>query len=123
MGDPEPVKRPAPGAELNAELVPCTLRQFLLYFLRLGALGFGGPIALAGYMQRDLVERRRWISKQDYVEGLALAQLAPGPLAAQLSMYLGWVRGGVVGATLVGVAFVVPSFLMVLGLSALYVAF
>lgn len=103
--------------------VACSLRDLTLYFLRLGTLGFGGPIALAGYMQRDLVEQRRWISKQDYVEGLALAQLAPGPLAAQLSIYLGWVRGGVLGATLVGLAFVLPSFLMVLALSALYVAF
>src|SRR5215204_3037605 len=74
-------------------------------------------------MQRDLVERRRWISKQDYLEGLALAQLAPGPLAAQLAIYLGWVRGRVLGATLVGLAFVIPSFLMVLILSALYVHF
>src|SRR5689334_10240849 len=74
-------------------------------------------------MQRDLVERRRWISKQDYVEGLALAQLAPGPLAAQLAIYLGWVRGRTLGATLVGVAFVLPSFAMVLALSMLYVAF
>src|SRR4051794_8419076 len=74
-------------------------------------------------MQRDLVERRGWISKQDYVEGLALAQLAPGPLAAQLAMYLGWVRAGVTGATLVSAAFVLPSFFMVLGLSALYVHF
>src|SRR4051795_1682123 len=105
------------------ETVPCTMREFLLYFLRLGTFGFGGPIALAGYMQRDLVEQRRWISKQDYLEGLALAQLAPGPLAAQLAMYLGWVRAGVSGATLVGVAFVLPSFLMVLGLAALYVEF
>src|SRR5262249_58388713 len=88
-----------------AELAPCTPPQFLGYFLKLGTTGFGGPIALAGYMQRDLVERRRWITKQDYVEGLALAQLMPGPLAAQLAMYLGWVRGGVLGATLVGVAF------------------
>ena len=104
------------------ETEPCTLVELLLYFLRLGALGFGGPIALAGYMQRDLVERRRWIGKQDYVEGLALAQLAPGPLAAQLAIYLGWVRARVLGATLVSVAFVAPSFLMVLGLSALYVA-
>src|SRR5881394_1473621 len=103
--------------------VPCTLREFLLYFLRLGALGFGGPIALAGYMQRDLVERRRWISKEDYVQGLALAQLAPGPLAAQLAIYLGWVRGRALGATLVGLACVRPSFLMVLVLSALYVRF
>jgi chromate transporter len=67
-------------------VVPCTMRQFLLYFLRLGTFGFGGPIALAGYMQKDLVEERRWISKQDYLEGLALAQLMPGPLAAQLAM-------------------------------------
>jgi chromate transporter len=102
---------------------PCTLWQFLLYFLRLGALGFGGPIALAGYMQRDLVERRRWVSEQDYVEGLALAQLAPGPLAAQLAMYLGWVRAGALGATAVGFAFILPSFLMVLALAALYVEF
>jgi chromate transporter len=104
-------------------LVPCTLGEFLLYFFRLGALGFGGPIALAGYMQRDLVEKRRWISKQDYVEGLALAQLAPGPLAAQLAMYLGWVRAGIPGATLVAIAFILPSFLMVLGLAALYLEF
>ena len=98
-------------------------RDFLFYFLRLGTLGFGGPIALAGYMQRDLVERRRWISKEDYVQGLALAQLAPGPLAAQLAMYLGWVRARIRGATLVSLAFILPSFLMVLVLSALYVRF
>jgi len=78
----------------GGDTVPCTLREFLFYFLRLGTFGFGGPIALAGYMQRDLVENRHWISKQDYVEGLALAQLAPGPLAAQLAIYLGWVRAG-----------------------------
>lgn len=105
------------------ETVPCSLKEFVLYFLRLGTVGFGGPIALAGYMQRDLVERRRWLAKQDYVEGLALSQLAPGPLAAQLAMYLGWVRGGVLGATLTGIAFVVPSFLMVLALSVAYLKF
>jgi chromate transporter len=102
---------------------PVPLRRFALYFLRLGTLGFGGPIALAGAMQRDLVETRGWISKQDYIEGLALAQLAPGPLAAQLAIYLGWIRAGVAGATLVGLAFVLPSFLMVLGLSFVYVRF
>src|SRR5262245_4469363 len=74
-------------------------------------------------MQRDLVESRGWVSKQDYVEGLAFAQLAPGPLAAQLAIYLGWVRAGVPGATLVGIAFVLPSFLMVLALSFAYVRF
>ncbi|HWP08083.1 MAG TPA: chromate transporter, partial [Polyangiaceae bacterium] len=104
-------------------LEPASLGAVVRYFLGLGSFGFGGPIALAGYMQRDLVERRRWISKQDYVEGLALAQLAPGPLAAQLAIYLGWVRGGVVGATAVGLAFVIPSFVMVLVISALYVRF
>jgi chromate transporter len=94
-----------------------------LYFLRLGAFGFGGPIALAGYMQRDLVENRRWVSKEDYLEGLAFSQLSPGPLAAQLAMYLGWLRAGSLGSTLVGIAFILPSFVMVLGLAALYVHF
>src|SRR5712671_983046 len=124
---PATVKRATDSAassvEPGSDTVPCTMREFLLYFLRLGTFGFGGPIALAGYMQRDLVEQRRWISKQDYVEGLALAQLAPGPLAAQLAIYLGWVKGRVLGATLVGAAFILPSFLMVLGLSAAYVRF
>jgi chromate transporter len=100
-----------------------SLRAFLLYFLRLGTFGFGGPIALAGHMQQDLVEQRGWISAQEYKEGLALAQLAPGPLAAQLAMYLGWVRARRLGATLVALAFVGPSFLMVLVLSELYVRF
>jgi chromate transporter len=97
--------------------------RFLLYFLYLGTFGFGGPIALAGYMQRDLVERRRWISAEDYRVGLALAQLAPGPLAAQLAIYLGYIQGGFWGATLVGVVFIVPSFLMVVLLGALYVRY
>jgi chromate transporter len=99
------------------------LPQFVAYFLWLGTVGFGGPIALAGHMQQDLVEERGWVSKADYLEGLALAQLAPGPLAAQLAMYLGYVRAGIFGATAVGVAFVLPSFLMVLALSAAYVRF
>lgn len=102
---------------------PYTLTELSLYFLRLGTFGFGGPIALAGYMQRDLVERREWISKEDYLDGLALAQLAPGPLAAQLAMYLGWVKGRTWGATVIGVAFVAPSFVMVLALSAAYLRF
>jgi len=100
-----------------------SLARFVGYFLWLGTVGFGGPIALAGHMQQDLVDGRGWITKQDYVEGLALAQLAPGPLAAQLAIYLGYVRAGILGATLVGVAFVLPSFLMVLALSAAYVRY
>src|SRR5215213_307311 len=93
------------------------------YFLRLGTFGFGGPIALTAAMQRDLVLGRRWFTLEEYKEGLALAQLAPGPLAAQLAMYLGWVRGGLLGATVTGLAFVGPSFVMVLVLSACYLRF
>ncbi len=115
--------RAAACRELHGDGRPVPPRQLVRYFLELGTFGFGGPIALAGYMQRDLVERRRWIAQSDYVEGLALAQLAPGPLAAQLAIYLGLLHGRVVGATLVGLAFVLPSFLMVLALSALYLRF
>lgn len=97
--------------------------EFYGYFLRLGATGFGGPIALAGFMQRDLVDERKWIAKQDYLDGLALAQLAPGPLAAQLAMYLGYVHSGVVGATMVSACFIVPSFVMVRAISVAYVQF
>ena len=100
-----------------------TLWQLVAYFLRLGALGFGGPVALAGYMDRDLVERRQWFTEADYKEGLALAQLAPGPLAAQLAIYLGFVHYSFLGATLVGLAFVLPSFLMVIGLGWAYTHF
>jgi chromate transporter len=100
-----------------------SLWQLVGYALKLGTLGFGGPVALVGYMHRDLVDGRKWISEADYKEGLALAQLAPGPLAAQLAIYLGYVHHRIVGATLVGVAFVIPSFLMVVGLGAAYVAY
>jgi chromate transporter len=100
-----------------------SLWQMVLYMLRLGALGFGGPVALVGYMHRDLVESRQWILEADYREGLALAQLAPGPLAAQLAIYLGYVHYRLLGATLVGLAFVLPSFLIVLALGAAYVRF
>jgi chromate transporter len=114
------------NSEINSsvqhpESVP--LARFVGYFLWLGTVGFGGPIALAGHMQQDLVDERGWVSKEDYLEGLALAQLAPGPLAAQLAIYLGYVRAGVLGATAVGFAFILPSFLMVWALSAAYVRF
>ncbi|MDQ3998279.1 MAG: chromate transporter, partial [Gemmatimonadota bacterium] len=100
-----------------------TTQALVAYFLRLGAVGFGGPIALVERMHRELVEERRWFTEQEYREGVALAQLAPGPLAAQLAMYLGWVRGGTLGAALAGFAFVAPSLVMVLALSILYVRF
>ncbi len=100
-----------------------SLSQLIRYALRLGTLGFGGPVALVGYMHRDLVERRKWISETDYKEGLTLAQLMPGPLAAQLAIYLGYVHYRILGATLVGAAFVLPSFVMVVALGAAYVAY
>ena len=93
------------------------------YVLKLGTVGFGGPVALVGYMHRDLVEDRQWISEAEYKEGLTLAQLMPGPLAAQLAIYLGYVHYSVLGATLVGIAFVLPSFLMVIALGWAYVHF
>ena len=94
--------------------------QIVLYALRLGTVGFGGPVALVGYMHRDLVESRGWFTEAEYKEGLTLAQLMPGPLAAQLAIYLGYVHHGVLGATLVGLAFVLPSFLMVVALGWVY---
>ncbi len=97
-----------------------SLWQLVRYFLKLGTLGFGGPVALVGYMHRDLVEQRAWIAESDYKEGLALAQLAPGPLAAQLGIYIGYVHYRFVGATLVGLAFISPSFLMVVALGWAY---
>src|ERR687885_1735488 len=100
-----------------------TLKQLVQYFLKLGYAGFGGPVALVGYMNRDLVEERKWISEAEYKEGLTLAQLAPGPLAAQLAIYLGYVHYGILGATLVGITFVLPSFLMVVALGWAYVHF
>jgi chromate transporter len=100
-----------------------SLRQLTTYFLKLGYSGFGGPVALVGYMHRDLVEKRRWILEEDYKEGLALAQLAPGPLAAQLSIYLGFIHYRVIGATLTGIAFILPSFLMVVCLGIAYKLF
>ncbi|MDB5775102.1 MAG: chrA2 [Herbaspirillum sp.] len=106
-----------------AETPRYTLWQLVLYMLRLGALGFGGPVALVGYMYRDLVETRKWIAEDDYKEGLALAQLAPGPLAAQLGIYMGYVHYRLLGATLAGIAFVIPSFLMVVALGWAYLRF
>lgn len=97
-----------------------SLKEIVLYFLKLGYSGFGGPVALVGYMHRDLVENTKRISEEEYKNGLALAQLAPGPLAAQLSIYLGYVHYGVLGATLCGITFVLPSFVMVVLLGIAY---
>jgi chromate transporter len=102
---------------------PYALKHLLLYFLRLGATGFGGPIALVAHMDRDLVETRGWVTREEFVRGFALAQLAPGPVAAQLAMYIGYLRRGVAGATLVAFAFLLPSFSMVVVLGMFYVTY
>src|ERR1043165_4866074 len=99
------------------------LWPLVAYFLKLGTLGFGGPVALVGFMHRDLVEQRRWITEDTYKLALALAQIMPGPLAAQTAIAIGYFQAGVLGATLVGLAFILPSFLMVIALSMAYVAF
>src|ERR1043166_5492 len=108
------VERSAPSA--------IGLWPLVAYFRKLGTLGFGGPVALVGFMHRDLVEQRRWLTEDTYKLSLALAQIMPGPLAAQTAIAIGYFEAGVVGATLVGLAFVLPSFLMVLALSWLCVA-
>lgn len=99
------------------------LRELVLYFLRLGTIGFGGPAALVGYMRKDLVEERKTVDETTYNLALTIAQVHPGPLAAQTAIAIGYFEGGILGATLVGPAFILPSFLMVLGLSWLYVAY
>ena len=98
-------------------------RRFLGYFLSLGAFGFGGPIATVGYMQRDLVERRRWLDREDFLNGVALGQTMPGPLAAQVAMWVGFLQRGALGALTVAAAFVLPSFLIVVGLGFVYVRY
>ena len=110
---------------VEAEIVKpvYTLRQLVQYFFKLGYAGFGGPVALVGYMHRDLVEERKWITEEEYKDGLALAQLAPGPLAAQLGIYLGFVHYRILGATLCGLAFVLPSFFMVVAIGIAYKMF
>src|SRR6478735_9614380 len=110
----------SPEADAVPKPPSYSIWQLVRYMLALGSWGFGGPVALVGYMYRDLVEQRRWIAEADYKEGMALAQLMPGPLAAQLAIYLGYVHYRTRGATLVGLAFVLPSFLMVVAIGAVY---
>jgi chromate transporter len=113
------------NSELAESSPPTTVGLWPLtgYFLKLGTIGFGGPVALVGFMHRDLVEQRRWITEDTYKLSLALAQIMPGPLAAQVAIAIGYFEGGVLGATLIGLAFVLPSFLMVVAISLLYVAY
>src|SRR5205823_12272999 len=110
-----------PVSDRAPEQVP--FRSFVRYFLWLGTFGFGGPIATVGYMQRDLVEKREWLDRGEFLNGVALGQTMPGPLAAQVVMWVGYLQAGAVGALWTAVVFVLPSFVLVLAVAYLYVAF
>jgi chromate transporter len=106
--------------QLQSEQQPYSLKGLVLYFLKLGTTGFGGPVPLVGYMHRDLVEKRGWVTQEEYARGLAFSKLAPGPFATQLALYIGFIRSKILGATLVGIFFILPSFMMVVGLAIAY---
>ncbi len=105
---------------IASQATPYSLRGLVLYFLKLGTIGFGGPVPLAGYMERDLVEGKGWVTKDEFLRGLAFSKMAPGPFATQLALYIGYIRSGVLGTTLVAISFIAPSFVMVIGLAMLY---
>ena len=120
---PGAMSAPDPQSAGEAPAAGRTLRALLLYFLRLGGLGFGGPIALVGYMRRDLVEDRGWFSEAEFNQALAVGQTMPGPLAAQAAMWFGYLQAGARGATAVAAVFVVPPFLIVTAVAVLYAEF
>src|SRR5260221_8193066 len=113
----------AAAADQHDAAVPARAPGFaayLRYFLGLGTWGFGGPIASVGYMQRDLVERRGWLTEAEFLDGVALGQTMPGPLAAQVVMWVGFLRRGWAGALATAAAFIAPSFLLVLAVAVIY---
>lgn len=117
MSDPTAAgESAAPGASVS-------FARFVRYFLGLGTWGFGGPIATVGYMQRDLVEKRGWVSRQDFVNGVALGQTMPGPLAAQVVMWVGYLQRGALGALGTSLIFILPSFVLVLTVAFFYVQY
>ncbi len=100
-----------------------SLFDLVRYFLMLGATGFGGPVALANYMRRDLVEKRGWLDEASYDRGLAIATACPGPMAYQLGVYCGYVTHGVLGAFAIAIVFALPPFAIVVTIAALYERF
>lgn len=114
---------PAAGGDQPQRSSATPFASFVRYFLGLGTWGFGGPIATVGYMQRDLVERRRWLDRQDFLDGVALGQTMPGPLAAQVVMWVGYLRNGPLGALATALVFILPSFVLVLAVAVVYVQY
>src|SRR6266851_8130172 len=108
-------------AEKTTERVP--IRELVRYYLRLGVLGFGGPVALVGQMERELVGDKKWLSKEEMREGIAVCQSLPGPLAIQVGIWISYIRGGFWGAWAGGWSFILPNFIIVATLGALYVRF
>ena len=99
------------------------IKDLVRYYLRLGLLGFGGPVALVGQMERELVAGKGWVTKEEMREGIAVCQSLPGPLAIQVGIWLSYLRGGFWGAWAGGWAFILPNFVIVATLAALYVHF
>ncbi len=108
-------------AEKSAQRVP--IRELVRYYLRLGLIGFGGPVALVGQMERELVGERKWLTKEEMREGIAVCQSLPGPLAIQVGIWISYIRGGFWGAWAGGWAFILPNFVIVTVLGALYIHF
>lgn len=111
------------GEDAPPKTVRFSLMDLVRYFLQLGTIGFGGPIATVGYMQRDLVEQRRWIDERDLLDGIALGQTMPGPLAAQVVMWVGFLKARAIGALIAAGAFILPSFVIVLAVAFFYVRY
>jgi chromate transporter len=108
-------------AESKAAIPSGRIAELVRYFLRLGCLGFGGPVALVGQMERELVDGKKWLTKDEMREAIAICQSLPGPLAIQVGIYIAWLRGGFWGAWAGGWAFILPNFVIVAALGALYV--
>lgn len=117
------MSKPTTPEEAAAAGKSVPFARFLRYFVGLGTWGFGGPIATVGYMQRDLVERRGWLDRQDFLNGVALGQTMPGPLAAQVVMWVGYLEAGTGGALATAIAFILPSFMLVLAVAYFYVRY
>src|SRR5690242_3582707 len=98
-----------------------SMRDLVVYFLRLGVMGFGGPVALVGQMERELVSERKWLTREQMREAIAICQSLPGPLAIQVGIYVAYLRGGLWAAVAGGWAFIFPNFAIVCALGALYV--
>src|SRR5258706_13565950 len=108
---------------MNTQTAPArgSIGELTVYFLRLGLLGFGGPVALVGQMERELVSDRGWLSKEQMREAIAICQSLPGPLAIQVGIYISYLRGRFWGSSAGGWAFIFPNFVIVAALGALYV--